>query len=71
MTRTELITVNECAAELGVTIACIRRWVLERRIAVVKIGRLVKIPQTEIERIVTEGFRPVHPEQLRGRRRMR
>jgi excisionase family DNA binding protein len=67
MGRTQLITVDECAAELGVTIACIRRWVLERRIAVIKIGRLVKIPQTEVERIVTAGFRPVLRDSRAGR----
>jgi excisionase family DNA binding protein len=53
-----LLNVDEFAEELGVTIACIRRWVLERRISTVKVGRRVKIPRSEAERIIEVGFRP-------------
>lgn len=53
----KLLTISQFALELGVTNSCIRRWVLERRVSVVKIGRLVRIPATEFDRIVTEGTR--------------
>ena len=53
-----LLTVDEFAGQLRVTRACVRRWILERRIAVVKIGRLVRLPASEIHRIIDEGSRP-------------
>ena len=53
-----LLTVTETAGALNVTPSCIRRWILERRIAIVKIGRLVRIPAGEIQRIIEGGLRP-------------
>jgi len=53
-----LLSIPQFAELLGVSNACIRRWVLERRVSVVKVGRLVRIPITEYERIVEEGGRP-------------
>jgi excisionase family DNA binding protein len=54
-----LLRVNEFAAQLDVTPACIRRWLLERKIASTRIGRLVRIPASEIERLVQSGLRPI------------
>jgi excisionase family DNA binding protein len=56
--RDPLLTVDEFARELRVTQACVRKWILERKIAVVKIGRLVRIRSSELRRIVDEGSRP-------------
>ena len=53
----KLMSIPEFAQCLGVSNSCIRRWVLERRVGFVKIGRLVRIPATEYERIVAEGTR--------------
>ena len=53
-----LLTVDEFAGQLRVTRACVRKWILERRIAVVKVGRLVRLPASEIRRIIDEGSRP-------------
>lgn len=58
---TKLVSIPEFAELLGVTQSCIRRWILERRINVIKIGRLVRIPQTEFDRIVAEGTRAATP----------
>jgi excisionase family DNA binding protein len=54
-----LLNISQFAELLGVTHSCVRRWVLERRVSVVKIGRLVRIPATEFDRIVAEGTRSV------------
>jgi excisionase family DNA binding protein len=54
----KLLRVPEFAAGFGVTTACVRRWLLERKIAHVKVGRLVRIPASEVDRLVSEGFRP-------------
>ena len=55
----QLLTVHSFAKALNVTPACIRRWILERKIATVKLGRLVRIPESEVNRIVEQGLRPV------------
>src|SRR5580692_4228309 len=41
--RREWLTVNEFADALGITRACVRRWLLERRVSSARIGRLVRI----------------------------
>lgn len=61
--RTALLSVPQFAAALGVTPACIRRWILERKITTVKLGRLIRIPSPEVERLVNSGLRPARPER--------
>lgn len=56
-----LLSVPEFAALLGVTPACIRRWVLERKIATVKLGRLIRVPASEADRLISSGLRPARP----------
>ena len=59
MNKEGLLTVDNFAAALGVSRACIRRWVLERRITTIKVGRrLVRIPAREVDRILRVGLRP-------------
>jgi excisionase family DNA binding protein len=53
-----LLRVTEFAALLDVTPACIRRWLLERKISSVRIGRLVRIPREEATQLIDHGFRP-------------
>jgi excisionase family DNA binding protein len=53
-----LLTVPEFAETLKVTRSCIRRWISERRITTVKIGRCVRIPEAETTRIIESGLRP-------------
>jgi excisionase family DNA binding protein len=57
-TEVSLLSVPQFAAALGVTPACIRRWILERKITTVKLGRLIRIPSLEVERLVNAGLRP-------------
>jgi len=54
----QLLTVQAFAKTLNVTPACIRRWILERKIATVKLGRLVRIPSDEVQRLIQSGLRP-------------
>jgi excisionase family DNA binding protein len=56
----ELLTIQDFASILQVTTACVRRWITERKITTVKLGRLVRIPADEIERLVSKGMRPAH-----------
>jgi excisionase family DNA binding protein len=54
----QLLTVNEFADQLRVTRACVRKWILLRKVGVVKVGRLVRLRASELRRIVEEGSRP-------------
>jgi excisionase family DNA binding protein len=54
----QLKTVQEAADQLGMATVTIRTWMAARRIAYVKLGRSVRIPQSEIIRIVEEGLTP-------------
>ena len=51
----KLLTVPEAAQALKVSQAAIRSWILRRRIHFVRVSRLVRIPSSEIERIIREG----------------
>lgn len=53
-----LLSAREFATALNVSLACARRWILERRVATVKIGRLVRIPASEVDRLINSGLRP-------------
>ena len=54
-----LLTVGEAASRLALKPSTIRRWILTRRIDVVRPNsRAVRIPEEAILRIVKEGFRP-------------
>ena len=50
-----LLTVPEFARRLTVTPSCVRRWIATRRIAFIKVGRLVRIPESEVDRIIESG----------------
>ncbi len=60
-----LFTVDEVAQGLSVSPACIRRWIFDRKIATVKLGRLVRIPSDEVQRLIQSGLRPTQ-EQMRS-----
>jgi len=59
--QTNLLSVPQFADALGVTPACIRRWILERKITTVKLGRLIRVPSSEIARLIDAGLRPARP----------
>jgi excisionase family DNA binding protein len=57
--RNSLLSVPQFAQALGIKPSCIRRWILLRKITSVKVGRrLIRIPSSEIARLVKEGTRP-------------
>jgi len=54
-----LLTVGEAASRLALKPSTIRRWILERKIDVVRPNsRAVRIPEETLMRIVKKGFRP-------------
>jgi excisionase family DNA binding protein len=56
--ETKLFSITEFAKALSVTPACVRRWLFESKIAKIKLGRLVRIPASEADRLIAEGLRP-------------
>jgi excisionase family DNA binding protein len=52
------LTVKETATALGLSVACIRSWVASHRISYLKLGRAIRIPASEIERIYEESRIP-------------
>jgi excisionase family DNA binding protein len=53
-----MLTVLEAADRLNVKERYIRYLIAEGRIDIVKIGRLVRIPEQAIEDLVAVGYRP-------------
>lgn len=58
MLRARQITVAEAAVRLGLKPSTIRKLILTRRIGYTKIGRAVRIPEAELERLIRAGYRP-------------
>jgi excisionase family DNA binding protein len=59
--ESQLLSSKQFAHAIGVTEACVRRWTLLRKIKVVRLGRLVRIPRTEVHRLIDEGAIPARP----------
>ena len=51
-------TVAQTAEELGLSQSTIRAWIGQRRIGFVRLGRAVRIPAGEIERLLERGYVP-------------
>lgn len=52
------LSVNEAGQMTGLSSWTWRRWAYIGQIASVKAGRRLLIPRTEIDRVMSEGFRP-------------
>ena len=52
-----LWSIERAAEYLDVSVRMVRQLVFQRRIEVVKVGRLVRIRRSEIERFLTENTR--------------
>ena len=53
-----LYTVKEAAEAWGLSVACVRAWIANRRITFVRLGRAIRIPAAEIQRVVEAGTVP-------------
>jgi excisionase family DNA binding protein len=57
--QAQLLTVREAALHLNLRESTVRAWVLRRRLAYVRVGRrAIRVPRSEIERIISEGTVP-------------
>jgi excisionase family DNA binding protein len=58
MPAAKLLKVPEAAEMLALSQKTVWQWIGERRIAVIRLGRAVRIPQSEIDRLMQEGTTP-------------
>lgn len=56
-------TVCEAAAELGLSVHTIRAWAAARRIAHIRLGRAIRIPASEIRRVIEQNTVPAIKER--------
>jgi len=55
----ELITIQQAADALGLKPPTLRAWMSRRKIGFVRLGnRAVRIPKSEISRLIEVGFTP-------------
>jgi excisionase family DNA binding protein len=58
MSAAKLLKVPDAAELLALSQKTVWQWIGERRIGVVRLGRAVRIPQSEIDRLINEGTTP-------------
>jgi len=63
MAKSNLVSIPEAAARLGLKPVTIRQWASARKLARVKLGRRVLIPEAEIERLIEANLTPSLPER--------
>ena len=54
----DCVTVREAAERLGLRESTIRKWILQRRIGVVRLGRAVRLRAADLDKMLTEAYRP-------------
>jgi excisionase family DNA binding protein len=59
MTVARLLKVPEAAEILALSQKTLWQWIGARRLGVVRLGRAVRVPLSEIERLIEEGTTPV------------
>jgi len=58
MPAAKLLKVPEAAAMLSLSQKTVWQWIGERRIGVIRLGRAVRVPISEIDRLIEEGSTP-------------
>jgi len=56
--KPEFVTLDDAAVMLSLSRRTIEKWVLLKKISVVHLGRAVRIPISEIERLVNQDALP-------------
>lgn len=53
-----LLTAKEAAEALSCKESTIRKWLYQKRLPCVKVGRLTRLRQKDIERVISQGLHP-------------
>ena len=57
-TSSSLRTVDQAARDLNVSVHTIRAWIARRKLGSVRLGRAVRVPASEITRLIERGTIP-------------
>jgi len=60
-----LVSVAEAAGRLGLSIWTLRNWAYAGKVASCKLGSRLLIPESEIERLISESMRPAVAARIR------
>jgi excisionase family DNA binding protein len=52
------LTIRETAEALNLSQPTIRAWIARRKIGVIRLGRAIRVPTTEVQRLLTENTVP-------------
>jgi len=52
----QLLSIQDAATMLGATEAAVRKWLAQRRLPVVKLGRLTRLRLSDLEGVVKHGL---------------
>lgn len=52
----DLLTVKQAASILGLQESTVRKWVLSRRLGVVRLGRSVRLRRDEVEALISRNY---------------
>ncbi len=63
LAHTQLYTIEKSAEALGLKPPTVRAWMARRKIGFVRLGRAVRIPVAEIERLILAGTVPAKIER--------
>lgn len=70
----DLLSINDVARRLSVSPAAVRRWIVQRRVPVVKLGALTRLRTLDVEELVRQGLPDPgtypRPKDPRGRARV-
>jgi excisionase family DNA binding protein len=53
-----MLTVRQASERLGLRESTLRAWIGQRRIGIVRLGRAIRIPLEEIDRLIAQGTIP-------------
>jgi excisionase family DNA binding protein len=53
----QLVSVKDAAKLLACSQAAVRKWVYQRRLPIVKVGRLTRLRLSDLEALVARGLR--------------
>jgi excisionase family DNA binding protein len=57
------LTIAQAAVELGVSPHTVRAWIGRRRLGHLKLGRAVRVPHADVQRLIDQSYTPPLPER--------
>lgn len=64
--HTKPLTVAQAAIELSLSKATIRSWIAQRKLGCLRLGRAVRVPADEVQRVLRAGYVPAGRPEPRG-----